>query len=254
MPRSDYRSSSRKYRSISHDRGYQSRERYRKDDRAGYRRRRSPSSDSSYVSRRVSRSRVSHERRRSDSSPRYSHDRSRSREVISRRIHRRRHSSRDSHSLSPRPHRSRRRDGIDKEPDNARYSKPSGSQHEQAVETASDSCPNTLQSDTAAMLRSTLGNSTDITLDSLNSEFREMNYSRAYGIDISGFVGVQSEVLKVDIPTEQKPLSNYERRQQRKEEILKHPDRFWKCKRCGYMNYLSNYECTGCQQLRNANR
>ncbi|ORM42215.1 uncharacterized protein BXIN_1000 [Babesia sp. Xinjiang] len=107
---------------------------------------------------------------------------------------------------------------------------------------------------TTTLLKRTIGERTDVSLDILNHEFRELNYAKAYGIDITGFVGVQADILKVETQGETKPMSNYQRRQLRKEEILKHPDRFWKCNRCGYMNYLSNYECTGCQQLRNANR
>ncbi|GIX62153.1 uncharacterized protein BcabD6B2_15880 [Babesia caballi] len=108
--------------------------------------------------------------------------------------------------------------------------------------------------DTTALLKSALGDRTDINVATLNNEFRELNYSKAYGIDITGFVGVQPDVLTVVIPTESKPLTNYERRKHRKEEILQHPERFWKCNKCEFMNYLSNYECTVCQHLRNANR
>ncbi|KAK1933285.1 hypothetical protein X943_002998 [Babesia divergens] len=121
------------------------------------------------------------------------------------------------------------------------------------LESTSRDEPTQQVTDTNTLLFGTLGEGTDINLGMLNNEFSQLNYSKAYGIDITNFAVVQSDILKVDIPRENKPLSSYERRQRYKEEIRKHPDRFWKCKRCSYMNYLSNYECTGCQQLRNAN-
>ncbi|CDR96413.1 hypothetical protein, conserved [Babesia bigemina] len=108
--------------------------------------------------------------------------------------------------------------------------------------------------DTTAMLQHALGERTDINVAALSNEFKELNYSKAYGIDITGFVGMQPEILNVNVPTEAKPVSRQQRRQFRKEEIRNHPDRFWKCNKCEFMNYLSNYQCDGCQQLRNANR
>lgn len=109
------------------------------------------------------------------------------------------------------------------------------------------------KADTTSLLLDVYGEQSGVNLGVLNDEFKELNYSRAYGIDVSSFSFVQSDIFNVELPRENKPLSTYERRQRRKEEILKHPDRFWKCKKCESMNYLSAYECTRCQQLRNAN-
>ncbi|XP_955359.1 uncharacterized protein TA18850 [Theileria annulata] len=84
----------------------------------------------------------------------------------------------------------------------------------------------------------------------LREEFEKSAFDRAYGLDISGFVGISSEILGATSVSEETRLTRTERRKHREHELKHHQERFWKCKRCEFMNYLSNYECKRCKALR----
>ncbi|EKX73265.1 conserved hypothetical protein [Theileria equi strain WA] len=86
----------------------------------------------------------------------------------------------------------------------------------------------------------------------LQKEFELSNYSKAYGLDLSGFVGLSSEILSIGSISKDKEYTKAERKKFREEEIKLHKDRFWKCKKCSFMNYLSNYACMGCKGLKGA--
>ncbi|KAK2194621.1 zinc finger protein [Babesia duncani] len=88
--------------------------------------------------------------------------------------------------------------------------------------------------------------------EKLRNDFEADNYAKAYGIDVSGFVGLTSELLQVGMLSKPEEKTKEQRRLSRKEEIRLHPDRFWKCKKCSYMNYQSNYFCMGCNGLKQA--
>ncbi|UKJ88699.1 hypothetical protein MACJ_001943 [Theileria orientalis] len=91
---------------------------------------------------------------------------------------------------------------------------------------------------------------TNIESDTLKHEFEVSNYTKAYGLDISGFVGLSSQILNATSSSEETKLNRFERKKIREHELKHHKERFWKCKKCDFMNYLSNYECKRCKGLR----
>ncbi|BAM40948.1 uncharacterized protein TOT_030000209 [Theileria orientalis strain Shintoku] len=91
---------------------------------------------------------------------------------------------------------------------------------------------------------------TSIESDTLKHEFEVSNFSKAYGLDLSGFVGLSSQILNVTSSSEENKLTRLERKKIRDHELRHHQERFWKCKKCDFMNYLSNYECKRCKGLR----
>ncbi|GBE59515.1 hypothetical protein, conserved [Babesia ovata] len=208
---------------------------------------RDPDNSKKYTSDRVSRRRKS--RSSSDES---SINRRRERYRSTERKERSRHRSRSSRR--ERYESERRIKNSDKTAKTDVYNAIAERQNTEAQEAALRPGPAQHAADTTAMLKKALGDRTDVNVAILNNEFKELNYAKAYGLDITGFVGMQPDILNVNMPTEAKPVSRQQRRQYRKEEIKNHPDRFWKCNKCAYMNYLSNYECTGCHYLRDANR
>ncbi|EAN30499.1 hypothetical protein TpMuguga_03g00658 [Theileria parva strain Muguga] len=82
-----------------------------------------------------------------------------------------------------------------------------------------------------------------VTNSDLREEFERSAFDKAYGLDIS-------EILTATTVSEGSKLSRSDRRRHREHELKHHQERFWKCKRCEFMNYLSNYECKHCKTLR----
>ncbi|UKK01090.1 hypothetical protein MACK_001903 [Theileria orientalis] len=91
---------------------------------------------------------------------------------------------------------------------------------------------------------------TNLESETLKHEFEVSNYTKAYGLDISGFVGLSSQILNATSSSEENKLNIFERKKIREHELKHHKERFWKCKKCDFMNYLSNYECKRCKGLR----
>ncbi|KAK1444395.1 hypothetical protein BgAZ_103010 [Babesia gibsoni] len=238
----------KKHRSFSRSNRESDREHKRKHDRHSHRIR-LDSSNESYTSRSSSRS--SYGKRRSRAHGRH-HDRRELRRSRSReRHHRYRKGHHDEHKSRERRDSSRHSRRIP-EKHTSGGSNSIGRDAHLSSSTDAETSQNREGKD--SILLSLVGDGKEASLGMLNNEFRELNYSRAYGIDVSNFSFAQDDILKVELPRENKQLSTYEKRQRIKEEIAKYPERFWKCKKCESMNYLSSYQCSRCQQLRNANR